>query len=93
MGDDETKARWHALRTAREALIIHYAPLIHDVAGDVARKLQPSVDEHDLVGYGMFGLIDALETFVPGPHGTQFEAYATPRIEAAILHGLERTKP
>jgi RNA polymerase sigma factor for flagellar operon FliA len=87
---DEATELWHALRAAREAPIRHYAPLVHDVAGDVARKLQPSVAGHDLVSYGMFGLIEAVGTYVPGPHGNRFEAYATPRIEAAILNELQQ---
>jgi RNA polymerase sigma factor FliA len=91
MADEEAAARWHALWAAREALILHYAPLVQDVlAGDVARKLQPSVAGRDLVGYGMFALIEAVDAYVPGPHGNRFEAYATPRIEAAILNELQQ---
>jgi RNA polymerase sigma factor for flagellar operon FliA len=90
MGEDETEALWHALGAAREALILHYAHLVREVAGDVARRFQPSVDEHDLVSCGMYGLLVALDTFVPGLHGTRFEEYAIPQIEAAILEELEQ---
>jgi RNA polymerase sigma factor FliA len=90
MADEEAATRWHAHWAAREALIRYYAPLVQDVAGDVARKLQPSVAGHDLASYGMFGLIEALGTYVPGPHGNRFEVYATPRIEAAILNELHQ---
>jgi RNA polymerase sigma factor for flagellar operon FliA len=90
MGEDETEARWRALTAAREALILQYAYLVREVAGEVARKLQPSVDEHVLVSYGMYGLLVALDTFVPGRHGSRFEAYAIPQIEAAILDELEQ---
>jgi RNA polymerase sigma factor FliA len=89
VADEETRALWHALRGAREGLIRHYAFLLHDVAAAVARRLEPSVDQHDLVSYGMFGLIEAVDTYVPGPHGSRFEEYASPLIEAAILGGLE----
>ena len=46
-----------------------------------------SVDPADLVGYGVFGLIDAIEKFDPS-HGVKFETYAAPRIRGAIYDGF-----
>ena len=57
------------------------------VASRVATGLPSSVDQHDLVSYGMFGLIDALEKFEPG-RGNKFETYAVPRIKGAIIDEL-----
>ena len=57
------------------------------VASRVATGLPSSVDQHDLVSYGMFGLIDALEKFEPG-RGNKFETYAIPRIKGAIIDEL-----
>jgi RNA polymerase sigma factor for flagellar operon FliA len=72
---------------ARERLILHYAPLVKYVASRVATGLPASVDQADLVSYGMFGLIDALEKFDPG-RGNKFETYAIPRIKGAIIDEL-----
>ena len=44
---------------AREQLIIHYSPLVKYVASRVATGLPASVEQADLVSYGMFGLMDA----------------------------------
>jgi RNA polymerase sigma factor FliA len=90
--DDELGMRWDAFkrtadREAREKLILHYAPLVKYVASRVATGLPSSVDQHDLVSYGMFGLIDALEKFEPG-RGNKFETYAIPRIKGAIIDEL-----
>jgi RNA polymerase sigma factor FliA len=90
--DDELAARWDAFKSdaddeAREKLILHYAPLVKYVASRVATGLPSSVDQHDLVSYGMFGLIDALEKFEPG-RGNKFETYAIPRIKGAIIDEL-----
>jgi RNA polymerase sigma factor FliA len=90
--DDELGAIWHAFKstadpTAREQLILHYAPLVKYVASRVASGLPASVDQADLVSYGMFGLIDALEKFEPG-RGNKFETYAIPRIKGAIIDEL-----
>ena len=73
--------------SARERLILHYAPLVKYVASRVATGLPASVDQADLVSYGMFGLIDALEKFEPA-RGNKFETYAIPRIKGAIIDEL-----
>ena len=57
------------------------------VASRVATGLPASVEQADLVSYGMFGLIDALEKFEPG-RGNKFETYAIPRIKGAIIDEL-----
>ena len=74
---------------ARERLILHYAPLVKYVASRVATGLPASVDQADLVSYGMFGLIDALEKFDPG-RGNKFETYAIPRIKGAKAREIEK---
>ena len=88
----EIAAVWDALKgsndaSARDHLIIHYSPLVKYVAGRVAAGLPQSVDSADLVSYGMFGLIDAIEKFDLGL-GYQFETYSIPRIRGAILDEL-----
>src|SRR6266487_4586999 len=64
----ELTALWHrfkdtAAQDAREQLIIHYSPLVKYVASRVATGLPANVEQSDLVSYGIFGLIDALEKF------------------------------
>jgi RNA polymerase sigma factor for flagellar operon FliA len=90
--DDALAIIWHAYKSsgehdARERLILHYAPLVKYVASRVATGLPASVDQADLVSYGMFGLIDALQKFEPG-RGNKFETYAIPRIRGAIIDEL-----
>jgi RNA polymerase sigma factor for flagellar operon FliA len=90
--DDELGQLWHQWKSvaspeARERLILHYAPLVKYVASRVATGLPASVEQADLVSYGMFGLIDALGKFEPG-RGNKFETYAIPRIKGAIIDEL-----
>ena len=54
-------------REARERLILHYSPLVKFVAGRVAAGLPQNIEQADLVSYGIFGLIDAIDKFDPGP--------------------------
>lgn len=72
---------------AREQLILHYVPLVKYVAGRVAIGLPANVDFDDLVSYGVFGLVDAVEKFDPG-RGIKFETYAVARIRGAVIDGL-----
>ena len=92
-GESEGARLWDRLESspsstpAREALILHYAPLVKYVAGRVASGLPKSVEQSDLVSYGMFGLIDAIDKF-ERDRGARFESYAVFRIRGAILDGL-----
>src|SRR5882762_8606924 len=72
---------------ARERLILHYSPLVKFVAGRVAAGLPQSIEQADLVSYGIFGLIDAIDKFDPG-RGFKFETYAISRIKGAIIDEL-----
>ena len=74
-------------RRARDQLIVHYSPLVKYVAGRVAVGLPQSVDQADLVSYGIFGLIDAIEKF-DLERGFKFETYAIARIKGAIIDEL-----
>jgi RNA polymerase sigma factor for flagellar operon FliA len=74
-------------RESRERLILHYSPLVKFVAGRVAAGLPQNIEQSDLVSYGIFGLVDAIEKFDPG-RGFKFETYAISRIKGAIIDEL-----
>lgn len=71
----------------REQLILHYAPLVKYVAGRVAVGMPAHVEHADLVSYGIFGLMDAIERFEPN-RGYKFETYAVSRIRGSIIDEL-----
>jgi RNA polymerase sigma factor FliA len=72
---------------AREKLILNYSPLVKYVAGRLSVSLPQTVDTADLISYGIFGLIDAIEKF-ERERGIKFETYAIARIKGAILDEL-----
>ena len=74
---------------ARDHLIVHYSPLVKFVAGRIGAGLPSNVDSGDLVGSGVFGLIDAIGRFAP-ERGVKFAAFAVPRIRGAIYDGLRQ---
>ena len=47
----------------REKIILEYAPLVKVVAGRLSMYLGNNVEYEDLVSYGIFGLIDAIDKF------------------------------
>ena len=73
-------------RDVRDRLILHYSPLVK-YGGPRGSGLPANVEQSDLVSYGIFGLIDAIEKFDP-TRGLKFETYAISRIKGAILDEL-----
>lgn len=71
----------------RDGLLLHYSPLVKYVAGRVGTGLPHSIEQNDLVQYGIFGLMDAIEKFEP-ERGLKFETYAISRIRGAIIDEL-----
>jgi len=91
-GEQELAQLWEEFKAsgspkAREGLILHYSPLVKFVAGRLRAGLPRNVDPSDLVSYGTFGLIDAIDKFEP-ERGYKFETYAVNRIKGAILDEL-----
>ena len=85
-------ALWRRYKTAptledREALILAYVPLVRYTALRMAQQLHSSLEQQDLVSYGIFGLIDAIEKYdLDRP--VKFETNAINRIRGAILDEL-----
>ena len=62
----------------RDKFVRQYAPLVKYVAGKVAIGMPHNVEFDDLVGFGVFGLFDAIEKFDPEKH-VKFKTYAVTR--------------
>ena len=74
-------------RQAREQLIMHYAPLVKYVVGRLAISLPRSLENEDLLGYGLIGLIEAVDRYDPG-RNVKFETFASARIRGQIIDTL-----
>ena len=73
----------------REKIILEYAPLVKVVAGRLSMYLGYNVEYEDLVSYGIFGLIDAIDKF-DSLKEVKFETYASLRIRVAILDQIRK---
>ncbi len=93
MPDQKTEEElWQEYRKTRdpkirEFFIKQYAPLVKYVAGRVAVGMPNNVEFDDLVGFGVFGLIDAIEKY-DTEKNVKFKTYAVTRIRGAIFDEL-----
>ncbi|MBD5544330.1 MAG: FliA/WhiG family RNA polymerase sigma factor [Lachnospiraceae bacterium] len=73
----------------REKIILEYSPLVKIVAGRLSMYLGYNVEYEDLVSYGIFGLIDAIDKYDYAKE-VKFETYASLRIRGAILDQIRK---
>lgn len=94
MTEAERKKLWESYKKnniseLRDRIILEYAPLVKIVAGRMSIYLGNNVEYDDLVGYGVFGLIDAIDKF-DFEKEVKFETYASLRIRGAILDQIRK---
>ena len=73
----------------REYFIKKYTPLVKYVVGKLAVSMHGSVDPDDLAGYGVFGLLDAVDKYDPEKN-VKFKTYAVTRIRGAIFDEMRK---
>ena len=73
----------------REKIVKRYLPLIKYVVGRMAVTPPPGLDYEDLLSFGVFGLLDAIDRFDLSK-GFSFQTFAVPRIRGAVLDELRK---
>lgn len=73
----------------RNQLLEQHLPLVRLIVGRLRLRLPTGIDEEDLIGYGIIGLLDAVDKF-DSSKGLKFETYAHSRIRGAIIDELRR---
>ena len=68
----------------KEEIIIKYVDLVKIVASKLFNYYAQKIEYEDLVGYGIIGLIDAIDKF-DYTKNIKFETYASIRIKGAIM--------
>ncbi|MBQ7219566.1 MAG: FliA/WhiG family RNA polymerase sigma factor [Synergistaceae bacterium] len=92
MNTEDEKKMWEEFtRTGkgRDELVMRYLPLIKYVVGRMAVTPPSGLDYEDVLSFGVFGLLDAVDKFDPSK-GFVFQTYAIPRIRGAILDELRK---
>ena len=73
----------------KERIVKRYLPLIKYVVGRMAVSAPSGLDYEDLLSFGVFGLLDAIERFDVSK-GFSFQTFAVPRIRGAVLDELRK---
>lgn len=81
------KYKKHNDLEAKKGLIEKYIEVVKIVAGRLYTTYGTNVEYEDLVSYGIFGLIDAIEKFEVDKN-VKFETYSQIRIRGAIIDQL-----
>ncbi len=90
LSEDELTGLWTKYladktdKHARDTLIVQYIYLVRYVVGRVKVTLPATISIEDIAGYGVEGLINAIERFSPQKN-TRFETYALIRVRGSIL--------
>ncbi|MDS1029547.1 FliA/WhiG family RNA polymerase sigma factor [Bacillota bacterium LX-D] len=66
-----------------------FLPLVKLIVNHLQVRLPAYLETDDLIGWGVFGLLEAFQKFDP-QRGIKFESYATPRIKGAILDAIRK---
>jgi RNA polymerase sigma factor for flagellar operon FliA len=73
----------------KERIVKRYLPLIKYVVGRMAVSAPPGLDYEDLLSFGVFGLLDAIDRFDIS-RGFSFQTFAVPRIRGSVLDELRK---
>lgn len=73
----------------REKLILEYAYLVKYAASRISAHVGTYVEFEDLISYGIFGLIDAIDKF-DSKKNVKFETYAVLRIRGEIIDNIRK---
>ncbi len=90
----EVTALWDAYEQERNLpekneLVMHYLSLVHRIVCRLLPLYGAHTQYDDLIGYGILGLIDAVEKFSP-ERNIRFETYATTRIRGEIIDNMRK---
>lgn len=85
-GDDMRKT------SIKGEIVKKYIPLVKYIASRVIIGKSKYIDYEDLVGYGMIGLMDAINKF-DETKGMKFSSYASIRIKGAMIDEIRKNSP
>ena len=79
-------------RALRERLVVNYSPLVRYVAYRVAGRAAGPVEQEEVMSWGLYGLLGAVETYDP-TRRAKFETYAISKIRWSILDEMRKADP
>ncbi|AEE91395.1 RNA polymerase sigma factor [Tepidanaerobacter acetatoxydans Re1] len=95
MQSENTEKLWMNYNNTKDKyvkgqLVEKYVPLIKHIVNRMNINLPPYLEYEDLISYGVFGLMQAIERY-DTKKGIKFETYAYTRIKGSIIDELRKT--
>ncbi len=90
--ENDLWTRWHTAREAqaRKLLAEQYLPYARALAAKIyARRTHSEFEFDEYLHFAVVGMMESLDQYIPGG-GAHFKTFATPRINGAILNGLNQ---
>ena len=91
-GAEERLRAERELGALRNRLVLNYSPLARYVASRVMARSIGTLDREDVLSWGLWGLLGAVETYDPA-RPAKFETYAISKIRWSILDELRKADP
>ncbi|OPX45333.1 FliA/WhiG family RNA polymerase sigma factor [Clostridium thermobutyricum] len=76
----------------KKHIVEEYIPLVKYIASRVSIGRNKTIEYDDLVGYGMIGLMDAINRY-DETKGMKFSSYASIRIKGSMIDELRKHRP
>lgn len=73
----------------KNQLIMHYVYIVNSIVYRMMPMHSAHSESEDLIGYGVLGLIDAIDKYDPN-RNIKFESYASKRVRGEILDSMRR---
>lgn len=92
--DEDAERLWTQYQKNRSIenknlLVVHYVPLVNRLVSRIVPMYTAGTSYEDLVGYGVLGLIDAVDKFSM-ERNVRFETYAIKRIKGEIIDSMRK---
>ncbi len=91
-----THSRSYALERANQKLrdeqVELCMPVVTRLAAKIGRQIRSKIGQDDIISWGITGLLEAIDRFVPGGNAT-LETFVYYRIRGAMLDGIGQIAP
>lgn len=92
--NEQVQALWKQFQKDRSVetknkLVLHYLFLVRGIASRLMPLYSAHTNYDDLIGYGVLGLIDAVDKFAP-ERNIKFDVYAAKRIKGEIIDSMRK---
>ena len=94
MNEIERQSLWQSYKktndnSIKELLVKEYTPLVKGISKGISQKMNIYFEYDDIVGYGLLGLLDAIERYNP-ESSVKFETYGSKRIRGYIIDSIRQ---